>query len=250
MFQLRTIGLVLTVLLGMPRALSAQVPELVTDRPDQTESAVVVRRGWVQTETGLLYERDRMAARTTTLSAPTTLVRVGVGQGLELRAAGTFVSLDEPDRDAETLGSELAAGAKLKLLHEGPQQPDAALLLTQDLPCGSEFCGTATEVRLVLAKALIAGVGLGTNLGFVHEESTWSGLYTLTLGFSLAEQVGAFVEVFGTFAGAESPQVSLDGGLTRALGTRLQLDLAAGVALTDASPDFFLGGGLAFRVPR
>lgn len=243
-------NLVIGVLCGMPPALYAQVPDLVTDRPDQTESATVLPRRWVQTETGLLYERDRTAGRTTTFSAPTTLLRIGAGRGLELRAAGTFVYQQEPRPATETFGGELSAGAKLMLLHEGSRQPDAALLLTQGLPCASDFCHAATEVRLVLAKTLTARSGLGLNLGLTHEDAAWGGLYTLTLGATLSEQTGAFLEVFGTFADAAANQTSLDGGLTRAIGTHVQVDVAAGVALTEAAPDFFLGAGLAFRIPR
>ena len=41
-----------------PGSASAQTPDLVTDRPDQTESATVVLRGLVQVETGYLFARD------------------------------------------------------------------------------------------------------------------------------------------------------------------------------------------------
>ena len=37
---------------------SAQSPDLVTDRPDQTESAAVVPHGLVQVETGYRFVRD------------------------------------------------------------------------------------------------------------------------------------------------------------------------------------------------
>ena len=38
--------------------LLAQAPDLVTDRPDQTESSAVVPLGFAQIETGYLYTRD------------------------------------------------------------------------------------------------------------------------------------------------------------------------------------------------
>ena len=43
---------------------------------------------------------------------------------------------------------------------------------------------------------------------------------------------------------------SFDAGLTYLLNPRLQLDLSAGVGLSGAAPDWFVGTGVAFRVPR
>lgn len=54
---------------------SATVPELITDRPDFTESSEVVGHRVVQVETGLTFEQDDPATRQVT--APQMLVRVG-----------------------------------------------------------------------------------------------------------------------------------------------------------------------------
>ena len=60
----------------------AQSPDMVTDRPDQTESAAVVPRGLLQVETGYLFARD---GDVDGYAVPGTLFRIGLGGRLELR---------------------------------------------------------------------------------------------------------------------------------------------------------------------
>jgi hypothetical protein len=64
----------------------ANVPEMVTDRPDFTESASVVPRGRVQLEAGYTYARDEDAGVLAAHSYPEALARIGVvDDRLELR---------------------------------------------------------------------------------------------------------------------------------------------------------------------
>src|SRR5437868_5360517 len=60
--------------------------ELVTDRPDFTESSEVVRRGAYQFESGVTFESDVVdGARGRSVSAPGSLLRIGLGRRTELR---------------------------------------------------------------------------------------------------------------------------------------------------------------------
>jgi len=61
-------------------------PELVTDRPDQTESSAVVPPGYVQVETGWSLSRNQEGGiHTNTHAFPGTLFRIGA-----LAACRTF----------------------------------------------------------------------------------------------------------------------------------------------------------------
>ena len=64
---------------------SHPAPELITDRPDFTESSEVVGRGVVQLESGLTFASRMPAVRQVTL--PELLVRIGLGDRVELRLA-------------------------------------------------------------------------------------------------------------------------------------------------------------------
>ena len=82
------------ILLGLATAVAAQEPaELVTDRPDQTESAIVVPQGTFQAELGASYEReDEGGERIEATQAPGTLLRYGLVPRLELRLAWAVFS--------------------------------------------------------------------------------------------------------------------------------------------------------------
>ncbi len=63
-------------------------PELVTDRPDQTESSALVPPGYVQVETGWSLSRNQEGGiRTNTHTFPGTLFRIGALDRMELRLA-------------------------------------------------------------------------------------------------------------------------------------------------------------------
>ena len=63
---------------------NATAQEIVTDRPDQTESAAIVPLGLVQWEGGVLVEWEDAEAETRWMT-PTSLVRLPVNEKLELR---------------------------------------------------------------------------------------------------------------------------------------------------------------------
>ena len=88
---------------------SAQAPELVTDRPDRTESATVVPRGLLQVETGYLFARD---GGVDGHAAPGTLLRIGFGGRTEIRLGHAGLLGGEGRRGAGD--SEL--GAKVNLI--------------------------------------------------------------------------------------------------------------------------------------
>ncbi len=76
--------------------------------------------------------------------------------------------------------------------------------------------------------------------------------YTFSIGLSLAERLGAFVESFGAFGLSDerSDVHSLDGGFVFGLSDGVQLDTSAGVGLNEAAADWFIGAGFSVRLPR
>ena len=83
--------LLAVLVLLLPSALRAQDAEeydLVTDRPDQTESALTVPPMRLQIEAGVeAFEQDGVRF----LAAPSALVRVGIVSGLEFRISGGYL---------------------------------------------------------------------------------------------------------------------------------------------------------------
>lgn len=248
-------------------AFAQEPPPLVTDRPDQTESAVVVPRGLVQLEVGGLVTTPSTvpAGPTRVVTVGTSLLRLGVAPRIELRVGFGGWQHVAADGAPDVRGvSDLEAGAKVALADGDGFRPAIALLGGVTLPTGHEAfraAGLDPEIRISVAHELPAGFGLGYNLGasWTTETGTSGGetlepdlLYTLTVGRALTSRVGAFLEGFGNLAVRTDRATwhALDGGATVALRPNLQLDLAAGVGLGAAPDAWFVGLGMSLRVPR
>lgn len=234
---------------------SAQTPDLVTDRPDQTESAAAVPRGLVQVETGFLFARDDGVD---TFEAPGTLVRIGLGARTELRVGHAGVIGSAQRRGA----GDSEVGAKVNLIEAADGwTPQLAIIGGLSLPTGDEpFASDGVDPLLLVAFAheLSPRLSLGYNLGATWESSPdqpdrqASLLYTLVLGIGATERLGAYVEVFGNrrTSGNAATDVSIDGGITFLLTRTVQFDLFVGRGLHGPAADAFFGAGLSFRLPR
>jgi hypothetical protein len=106
-----------------------------------------------------------------------------------------------------------------------------------------------------------SGIGIGYNAGVeaASEPASDGGrttlttaIYTLAAGFPAGDYWGLFVEVFGEvpMSADGGPAHLLDAGVTYLVRPHVQLDLAAGVGLSDDAPDWFAGMGVSLRFPR
>ena len=234
---------------------SAQAPELVTDRPDQTESATVVPRGRLQVETGYLFTREDGAGGH---AAPGTLLRIGLGGRTELRLGHAGIEGGEGRRGA----GDSEIGAKINLIPRADGwRPELALLGGLSLPTGDHGFssdGADPSFRVAFAHELRPRLSLGYNAGAAWESSPDRPdrdafiVYTLVLGVSLTDRLGTFLEIFGErqVTGTAATRTSVDGGLTFLLTEVLQLDFAVGRGLVGPADDLFVGTGLSLRLPR
>lgn len=270
--MVRTVAAVLIVLawsVWPHRAVAQTDPgPMVTDRPDQTESTEIVPRGYVQFEAGWTFAREAAGAVAVEQHAvPQSLARIGVAPRVELRLgfAGwmrTAVEGIGPTAVESGMG-DLDVGFKWRLADGSQGRPSVALVTAVALPTGAEgFGGERLDptVRLAFAQDLTDRIALGYNVGAVVSsapdgaggtETFVDALYTVAFGFTLAERVGAFAEAFGTFAmSGGASKHSLDGGFTFPVADNLQFDVSGGVGLNAAAADWFVGAGVAVRVPR
>jgi len=256
-------GALLAVAGFAARVLAAQgaPPELVTDRPDQTESAETVQRGAAQIEVGFTRteaEAGEAASRVDELGA--TLVRVGLAADWELRV-GWGGHVEAPDGGGAADGE---LGVKWRLGRSAGGGTTVALLAGTSVPVGASAVGGGRwdpELRLAVAHELAPALALGWNVGWAVASERDAGggrrspshlFASAALGYAVSPRVGLFVELFGEGGGSRggSPATSLDGGLTLRLRPNLQLDVAGGVGLSRAAPDRFVGVGLSLRLPR
>ncbi len=244
-------------------------PELVTDRPDQTESSVIVPLGYVQVETGWSLSRHQEGGiRTNTHTFPGTLFRIGALDRMELRldyGGALWEQTQEAGQSANLGGSgDMGIGTKLYFWEEHNWLPEAALLAGVSLPVGKDQFSSGRadpSFRLSLSHTLSERLSFGYNLGATWESTldetndrdTLSLFnYTAVLGIGLSERAGLFAEVFGDipFNAKGGPRHSFDGGLTYLIRGNLQIDGSAGIGLSHSADDWFVGLGITARLPR
>jgi len=243
-------------------AVGAEAPDLVTDRPDQTESSVTVAPGHVQIEAGwTMTSREDGPHELTTNEVPSTLVRIGVTDWAEARIGWAgYVSQElEVGTFSETLSGlgDGELGFKVYLGEESGQKPELALLAGVSVPVGADEV-TSDEwdpaVRLCASRTISDQLGAGANLGLTWENGREDVYitYTAVCGYAVSDQIGAFAEVYGDVPTESDLDAShlVDGGFTYLVQGNLQLDLAGGLGLSDAADDWFFGLGVSYRLPR
>lgn len=266
----RVVSRLIPIVLLAARAACGQddpPPELVTDRPDQTESTATVPPGYVQIETGFTHAQRRQGIDAESDSALETLLRAGLMRDLELRlgmAGYTWAQEDTPDGVARTSGwGDTEMGFKLRLWDERGALPDAALLAGVSLPSGARgFTSDRLDpaFRFSFSHTLTERLSLGYNVGAAwtsaleEDGATRASAafqYTATLGYGVTDRLGAFIEAFGDAPfDSGAPAHSLDGGFTYLIRDNLQADLAIGAGLSKAADDWFISVGLSYRFPR
>lgn len=259
----------LTCCLGFRLPLLAEEPPLITDRPDQTESAFTVPKGLFQIEGGWGYgEANDRATEVTAQAFPLALLRIGLNTVFELRIGVPGVEIERTDTatgSSDTRGLvDATVGFKVVIAEERGALPQTAFLGTLVIPSGDQELtrdGVDPSFRFVLSNTLSPRLSLSYNLGMVWlTEPSGNGTletsslfdWTVALGISARDRLGVFVEAFGVAPiDAEiGTATAFDTGATYLLTPRLQLDVSASVGLSRAAADWTMGLGCSFRFPR
>lgn len=234
---------------------------MATDRPDQTESAVVVPLKSLQIETGFLFEGDNSnSERHDSYNFNTTLFRYGLFERMELRLGFAYLSVkDYAGTDSVQTSNGFAplyTGFKILVFEEKGCIPQIAFLGGLVLPftASKEFKANyaAPVMRFAFSNTLSDKLSLGYNLG-----AEWYGdsaipdyYYSVSLGYSISPKIGIFVEIFGFMPEEGNASHLVDAGLTFLIRPNLQLDVSGGLGLNQPATDGFLSVGLSYRIPN
>lgn len=255
----------LIILLFLPMVLAnaqEDVPELITDRPDQTESSSVVPHKSLQIETGFILANDADdLTEVTAIDYNSTLLRYGLLESMELRLGLAFlgekVKVKANDSTYSNNGfSPLYAGFKLQVARENGWMPEIAFIGGLFLPFSADEAfkpqNTGADFRFAFAHTLSDRFSFGYNVGVQWEgdESIPIYTYTVALGIGITDWLGAYIEAFGDFPEEGNSTHMADGGFTFLVLPNLQFDISGGIALNEEALDNYFGVGLSYRIPR
>ncbi|QDG53282.1 transporter [Persicimonas caeni] len=230
--------------------------ELITDRPDFTESASTVPALRLQLEAGIQYTHQDLldeaapAGHTgnydaNSVSAPSLLLRFGVSDWAELRLGVPDISYESiTGADDNIIFGEVSLGAKF------------ATSLSDKLNVGViPFVDVGTETGDVgggfiaaAAVDLTANVGLGVNAGVTTfedglDERQWEWRGSAALGIGLSDDLSAFIETYALIPDGDF-NLFVDTGFTYLVAHYVQLDAYLGTQVPDAE-EIFAGTGIS-----
>lgn len=242
----------------LPPPASADDDAIATDRPDFVESSQVVGRGRVQLETSLQWERARDAGVTVrTLTTP-TLLRIGVGDTLELRAETDGRTIAHAGGVTQAGYADTSFGMKWHAADQAGRAPSLGVLLHADVSSGSTALRGAKlrpSLRLAAEWELADGLSFGVMPGIGTDNDERGarrgyGILAATLGKDLGERLHGFVEVAAPRIGHANrggTEASFDTGVTWLLARDIQLDAALTRGLNRRTADLGIGLGLSVR---
>ena len=248
------------LLLGLSFSLFSQdtlkMPDIVTDRPTQSESPVIVPAGFFQIETGFIHEF--VTSDITNTFYNTTLLRYGLVRGWEIRLGMDYLkSVEQWNDDTQfiTRGfTPVFISSKLHIAREQGIWPEVAFCAG----VGVSKTGAGAFMTSYLAPSLkiIASHTIGRNFSLGYNIiSAWdgetaqpTGIYTVSLGMSVSEGIGVFIENYAYFKKGLFDFRS-DAGITWLIKKNLQVDLSGGLGLNSKAPNGFISCGISWRVP-
>ena len=230
---MREIAIIVILTIGIfSNKLNAQI---VTDRPDQTESSSTVPKGSLQLESGILigYEGENQESKRQLL-LPTNLFRYGIANWMELRILNQFELLKLGENRFEGIG-DLEIGTKIQIIKGENKNTEVAFLTHLIIPTGqdgltSEKFGSSN--KLSISHGINENIGLGYNLGYNYfGDGKGDFTYSIALGIGINSKVGIYVEPYGEIANMKEHFANFDTGFTYLANKNLQFDFSFGTGI-------------------
>jgi len=221
--------------------------EIITDRPDQTESSTTIPLKSFQIECGVMsgnYNFDNSSQKL--LLIPTTLFRYGLTKNIELRLVEQLISFKNEQTSEENFGlSDLELGAKIQILKNPDINAEIAFISHLVLPTGAisitnENVGTVN--KLAISHRLTNFLDLGYNVGYNYFNTEIGYLtYSVALGTGISKRIGAYVETYGEVVEFTDWISNFDSGITYLVRENMQLDFSFGFGLNQKMNYFSVG---------
>lgn len=224
---------------------SDKVRDMSTDRPDQTESAFTVPKGWFQIESSLLSYSNRLDTdeRSETFTWGEMNVKYGLSDNTDIQ----FIwqpYIQNRQRGAPGESNANQAGVSDLLVRfkwnvvgndDGPfamslmpfvKIPTATHRVGNDMWEGGLLINTQTDLGggFTLGNTFFGGMAIDAD-----DEHYFRPGATASLGYGITEKVGVYTEIFSAwqYDTERCWQTSFDMGFTYLVNANLQLDIGA-----------------------
>jgi opacity protein-like surface antigen len=250
---LKFVALAAASLATMSAAAAAQCTQpdspIETDRPDVTNSSIVVPLGSLQNENGIDTSRDHGAD---IFNGTNSRWRLGVAPCLE-------VLVDLPTYVTRWHGSgpsgfsDIAPAVKWQL-SPLPGKFDLSITAGAALPTGAtEVSGLGVQPYLQIPWSIALGegwalTGMETNFFAPRSDSKYTYQSTLVIEKEFGERSFLFVEYVGNFPTASRNSQLINSGGGYRIDDHHQIDFHVGVGLDRNAPNYIFGVGYSFRI--
>ena len=248
----------------------AQMRDMSTDRPDQTESPYTVDAGHFQVEADIVkytYDRNKQngentRSRSWNFAVPN--LKLGLTNSTDIQfVVDNYVTQTASDKLANTTDKtdgfgDITIRLKQNLWGNDGGQTAFALMPYIKAPTNTNNLGN-DDVEWGLIAPLAIDLGNGYGIGLMTQvdylkDADDSGYHpsfvnTATLAVEWTDKIGSYYEIFtekGTDTG-DRWAVMLDTGVTYALNDNVQLDMGMNVGVTEAADDFQPFVGITYR---
>lgn len=251
--KIKLMKLKITVLVLFVSAITFS-QQIITDRPDQTESSSTVPKGSLQIEMGLVAQSMEDNA-INSFAGPSTLLRYGITDWIELRIFNQYEShkIEYWGIDDRKINgfSDIEIGTKVQLFKKEGVNTEIAFLSHAVIPTAKDELTNdkiGTINKLSIAHELTERLGLGYNIGYDYVGQTHAFTYSAALGFGITESLGGYVEPYGVYAEQGFFESYFDFGLTYLTSDNFQLDASYGFGMNNDMQYF--SAGFSWNIPH
>lgn len=229
--------------------------KIETDRPSETQSAILVPKSTFQAEIG--FNKEQQNKSDYSYMHPDVLLRYGIFNHVELRLNTSFQTDHRLSENKSDYGLKpLELGIKGQLY----RNVDTSFICSVYGMYG--FADVASEdhkleenfyrARLLFQNTLTKKLKLQYNIGRDWDdddmEQNW--LYSICPQYEVSKNLKVFIEEFGTFQSENTPKHYLDAGITYDVSKSCRVDVNAGKGLNNNASNYFVTAGFSFKIGR
>ncbi|MDO9001278.1 MAG: transporter [Bacteroidota bacterium] len=234
----------------------AQYSETIrTGRPGQSIGAFTVGKNLLQFQQGVEYNSEINSGINPKSIITNNVIRFGIKETIEISALLDYqknsFTISDTVRSYSGL-SNLHLGFRVHLTNQKGVLPTTGFQMRLKMPSISKEYGNeyVAPVMIFVANwSLPKNLSLGTNwiLSYNGNNQIPTGKYVVNFGFPIFGKLSGFVENYGQL-NKDRFETRFDGGFAYLANNNIQFDLSAGYGDNYATKDYFVSGGISWRL--